>query len=771
MDTKLKKINKKKVLAITLCILIPALVLVAMYPMMERAMKEYYDQRTEELDESRKNETYYEMELEGSFVNYAMEASYYLYGRLYQERHNQYVDFGALEEYGWINDYYVVQDSTEFYAEYDDGEVFCQNTDNSSVKKLLKDPNEDIVDELYENGMMGYLTISFDKYGNIDDITFDGVSGLLYNDRLYQEAMDSVNQYEINAKTYMAENGLEELTEEEDDGIIIEQGSKTEDSGDERETDETSLESKQESFGNWKPKNFKAVFVVNENSSFVWYYDVNDSYIGSYFDMYMETGAWVLVLIAAILVAVAALILPFFKQLETGWEKLFSIPAEIIAILALLAIGGIVLMMEAMSCSTMMNIQTYIEWNGDIKFLGTVLSAQFCYGSLLVVNFLGWAVVFFMEYIVAAAFRQFLCGPVYYLKNRFLVVRFGKWCWNVCKKIYQNVTAIDITDNLTKSILKIVGVNLIILIVLCCMWVFGLPGLILYSIGLYILLQKQGTKIKEQYQTVLNGLKQMAEGNLKVEIEEELGLFIPMGKELSRVQEGFSKAVAEEAKSQNMKTELITNVSHDLKTPLTAIITYVDLLKQEGITDEARASYIATLDQKSQRLKVLIEDLFEVSKANSGNIKMNYMEVDIVSLMKQVRSEMEQQIAESTLNFRWNLPDEKVVLQLDGQRTYRVFENLINNILKYSMPYSRVYIDILPTESEVQILFRNMSAAELNFDVNRLTDRFVRGDASRNTEGSGLGLAIAKSFVELQKGSFQIEVDGDLFKVKIAWKR
>ena len=220
-----------------------------------------------------------------------------------------------------------------------------------------------------------------------------------------------------------------------------------------------------------------------------------------------------------------------------------------------------------------------------------------------------------------------------------------------------------------------------------------------------------------------------------------------------------------------MKTELITKLSHDLKTPLTAIITYVDLLKKEDLSESERSSYIHTLEQKSQRLKVLIEDLFEVSKAQSGNVQMNFMEVDIVNLIKQVRMEMEDQIHASTLTFRFNLPEEKVLLQLDGQRTYRVFENLLNNALKYAMPNTRVYIDVQQSDEDVKVLFRNISARELDVEAEHLTERFVRGDASRKSEGSGLGLAIAKSFVELQNGKLNIETDGDLFKVIIVWKR
>ena len=220
-----------------------------------------------------------------------------------------------------------------------------------------------------------------------------------------------------------------------------------------------------------------------------------------------------------------------------------------------------------------------------------------------------------------------------------------------------------------------------------------------------------------------------------------------------------------------MKSELITNVSHDLKTPLTAIITYVDLLKKEDITEEERKAYIETLDMKSQRLKVLIEDLFEVSKANSGNVQMNFMDVDVVKLLKEVRVEMSDKIEQSDLDFRWNLPEEKVILTLDGQRTYRIFENVLNNALKYAMPFTRVYVDMAEEESDVVITFKNVSAQELKVDVDYLTERFVRGDSSRNSEGSGLGLAIAKSFTELQSGQFEISIDGDLFKVGIRFAK
>ena len=178
------------------------------------------------------------------------------------------------------------------------------------------------------------------------------------------------------------------------------------------------------------------------------------------------------------------------------------------------------------------------------------------------------------------------------------------------------------------------------------------------------------------------------------------------------------------------------------------------------------------LARKSQRLKVLIEDLFEISKATTNNVTMNFNQVDIVNLLKQVRFEMEDKLNASGLDFRWSLPEEKVILTLDSQKTYRVFSNLLTNIVKYALPRSRVYIDLKCMDGgQVVVTMKNISAAELNFDPREITERFVRGDLSRNTEGSGLGLAIASSFVELQGGTLDIEIDGDLFKAIVVFQQ
>jgi signal transduction histidine kinase len=269
---------------------------------------------------------------------------------------------------------------------------------------------------------------------------------------------------------------------------------------------------------------------------------------------------------------------------------------------------------------------------------------------------------------------------------------------------------------------------------------------------------------------LLEATSRIADGNLEGTIEEDLGVFEPLKDELTKVQSGFKIAVEEEIKSQRLKTDLITNVSHDLKTPLTAIITYINLLKEENISEEDRKSYIETLDNKSQRLKRLIEDLFEISKASSNNVTLNLVDVDLVNLIQQVLLELDDKITASEVEFRFYPPADKVILSLDSEKTYRIFENLIVNITKYAMPHTRAYIDITRENDIVRIVLKNVSISELEFNTEEISERFVRGDQARNTEGSGLGLAIVKSFVELQGGKFRIYTDGDLFKAVIEWK-
>ena len=308
------------------------------------------------------------------------------------------------------------------------------------------------------------------------------------------------------------------------------------------------------------------------------------------------------------------------------------------------------------------------------------------------------------------------------------------------------------------------------LFIITFFWVFGIGVLIAYSIILFLFLRKYLDQVQEQYKSVLRTTSRLAAGDLDTEISEDAGIFNPVQDELRKIQEGFRRAVEEEMKSERMKTDLVTNVSHDLKTPLTAIITYVDLLKNEK-DEEKRKEYIGILEKKSQRLKVLIEDLFEISKATSHNVTLHFMKLDIIGLLKQIELEYDRNLKAAGLEVKWDVPEEKVIVELDSEKAYRIFENLIVNISKYALPNTRVFIEVKEEQDNVSVRMKNVSAAELNFNADEITDRFVRGDVSRNTEGSGLGLSIAKSFTELMHGTLKISTEADLFRVEIVFPR
>jgi signal transduction histidine kinase len=272
---------------------------------------------------------------------------------------------------------------------------------------------------------------------------------------------------------------------------------------------------------------------------------------------------------------------------------------------------------------------------------------------------------------------------------------------------------------------------------------------------------------------IMEGTQKIKNGDIHYKIEikgdDSLSTF---AQNINNLSEGLENAIDEKFKSERMKTELITNVSHDLKTPLTSIINYVDLIKNEGnIQPEYLKDYINVLDNKSKRLKILIEDLFEASKASSGNIELNIEKLDLNQLLRQSIGENEEKLATSKLNLKVNTPKEPVYINCDGRRMYRVFENLLINISKYSLSNTRVYIDMKEDNDRVYISMKNISAHELNFEACEIVERFKRGDLARNTEGSGLGLAIARDLVELQGGKFDVQIDGDLFKVEIAFNK
>ncbi len=278
-------------------------------------------------------------------------------------------------------------------------------------------------------------------------------------------------------------------------------------------------------------------------------------------------------------------------------------------------------------------------------------------------------------------------------------------------------------------------------------------------------------KVKK-FKIIQAGLQVAKNGDYDKKITVEgTGEFSQLAENINEMTSGLKTAVQNEVKSEKLKTELITNVSHDIKTPLTSIMSYIDLLKREGLCSEDAPKYLEVLDRKSKRLKTLTEDLFEAAKATSGSIEPKFVKVNVNALVSQILGELDEKINESELTFKVTATEEKVYAWADGRLLSRVMENLLSNIFKYAIKGSRVYINITGTEKEAKVSFKNVSAYELNIPAEELMERFKRGDESRSSEGSGLGLAIAKSLMEIQEGILEISIDADLFTAEVILKK
>lgn len=326
---------------------------------------------------------------------------------------------------------------------------------------------------------------------------------------------------------------------------------------------------------------------------------------------------------------------------------------------------------------------------------------------------------------------------------------------------------------------KSIGVQMLLLLVIIFFWGFGtallfmIPeGIILWIpatlfIGLPALLFWLN---RFGYLNILmNRTEAIAAGSLNEQIPVRgKSPLAQHAVQLNRLKEGVRQSVSEQAKSERLKTELITNVSHDLRTPLTSIITYTDLMKTPDLSVDDRLAYAEILDRKSQRLKTLIEDLFEVSKMASGNMELHRQRVDFTQLMTQAFAEHAEDISTSGLDFRISTPEEPVYIMADGQKWWRVMDNLILNAIKYAMPGTRVFVSLKDSGGQSEFVMKNVTRYELGENTDELFERFKRGDVARQTEGSGLGLAIAQSIVDLHGGTMNIEVDGDLFKVTVS---
>ena len=352
------------------------------------------------------------------------------------------------------------------------------------------------------------------------------------------------------------------------------------------------------------------------------------------------------------------------------------------------------------------------------------------------------------------------------------------WCLQICKKIVKKMNeiwnTITYSPNTTAKVIITTGLTVLgwLLIIAISgnrpmfpIIMIGLIGFVLYKI----------IKIFKDYLQIEKKLKDVYEGNTQSELDEKSveNVFKNSVIYLNDISNGFENAVQDRMKSEMMKAELITNVSHDIKTPLTSIINYVDLLKQENIQDEKAREYIEILENKSQRLKRLTEDLVEASKVSTGNISLNFEKINIVELIKQATGEFEDKLKKRGLEPIINSDQNEINIMADSKYMYRIIENLYSNISKYALENSRVYVDIKMSKTEpvpnVQIEIKNISKDKLNISADELMQRFVRGDKSRTTEGSGLGISIAQNLTELQNGKFELKLDGDLFKVELTF--
>ena len=345
----------------------------------------------------------------------------------------------------------------------------------------------------------------------------------------------------------------------------------------------------------------------------------------------------------------------------------------------------------------------------------------------------------------------------------------GSICGNV-KRRFEKLSEVDLSDKTDTVLLKYVLIQMVIVGVIACFWSFGIVLSVLYSVLLFFYIRKKLKKVQKDYQVLLKEAHQLADGRFDEEITQDVGIFNALGEEFKNVRTGFEKAVCEEMKSQNMKTELISNVSHDLKTPLTGIKNYAELLGQNNVSEQDKQVYLENLQHYIDRLNNLIEDLFEVSKVNSGNIELNPVELNVVALIQQAQAETEDLLKQKNLTVILDAPENGIVQALDGDKTYRIFENLFTNIAKYTLPGTRVYVSATAQPEYTEIVFKNISEAQMNFTPEEIVERFVRGDKSRHESGSGIGLAIVKSFTEVQNGTFSIEIDGDLFKAVVRFK-
>lgn len=492
-----------------------------------------------------------------------------------------------------------------------------------------------------------------------------------------------------------------------------------------------------------------AIYSNNAHSS-LFYSHINDEFL-------IKNGSNAL--ISLVILALVLLFIPLSWYQEIALFKWFSNVKLSFAciIFGLVGFGGFFGLYLTLSFASSMTILNFIKQAGDYNIIYLIY-----YLIWFVVIITGTLFVYYIKHLFSKPFSQFIkentfVGALYY-KGKELLIRFSDIEFK--NPIYLLIICLGLAN---------LGLLLFVSIERYAAFPYFLLGfvIVIEFICTFIFF----SRTKNDYYELLHMSKEIGKGNFDYQPKLKQKAFKELGDNLNQIKDGFEEAVQEETKSQHMKTELISNVSHDLKTPLTGIKNYIEILNDEELTKEERQQYLEILNNYADRLKVLIDDLFEVSKANSGNIKLNLAEIDLVTLIEQTLEDNHDALEEAKLEVVFNKNADKAVLNLDGDKMNRVLTNLIVNASKYSLPNTRLYIDLKDDDFATMISFKNISKAMMNFSKEEITERFVRGDKSRTDGGSGLGLAIVKSFVEAQGGTFDIDIDGDLFKAVIVFNK
>ncbi len=513
-----------------------------------------------------------------------------------------------------------------------------------------------------------------------------------------------------------------------------------------------------ESDYNFIDKSFKAALnetfsKLNSNNNvknlkFAYYTSLDDEVFKEIERDVFRDQVFVQIGVSVLIAAILSLLLGLFMNIEKvdgseSLRKIFKFPIEVVIILF------IIFAFSAAGISSMNQIYRNLYVFYLLYFLGLVIVS-------LTVNYF----VILLKSIFNKKTENYL------VKNSLIYRIFNAAILEFSSASNDNKNIKDAKIKFTLVYLGICFVVFLLFLFFAGMFIAApeaivIPMIIFAGFIYFIILKniKQVARINKE-------ASEIVEGNYRKKIEKNGGLYDGIVDNFNNIGSNLDLAIEDAVKSERLKTELITNVSHDLKTPLTSILNYSDLLSKKDNSEEEAREYAKIINEKSNKLKVLIEDLFEVSKASSNNVELDRQELDFNSLVAQSIGEWEDKIAENNIEIISNLPEEKVILNIDGQKFSRVLDNLFSNISKYALENSRVYVDLIDGD-KVKLTIKNISKYPLNISADELMERFTRGEKSRTTSGSGLGLSIASSFVRAHGASFDIDIDGDLFKVTI----